>query len=94
MAHVVQPEQVDEVATEILAVTKTLLAGIEEADVVARRMQSVWAGEAADAHLDRHEEWRADADLLLDALRELHKVLSGASANYSGAAAANTTMWG
>ncbi len=94
MGHMVRPDQLDEVASAIVGITKELVDALEEADVVARRMQSVWAGDAANAHLDRHEVWRDDADLIARALHDLHHVLSSAHANYVAAVAANTAMWG
>ncbi len=79
---------------DIGRVAVELIDALDDADAAADRIRAAWDGEAATAHADVDEEWRADARRMVAACEELRQVLQAAHGNYAAAASANRTMWG
>ena len=84
----------EQLQDDIRRVSDQLIAALDDADAAADRIRAAWNGEAAIAHADVDEEWRADARRMVVACEELRQVLQAAHGNYAAAASANRAMWG
>jgi WXG100 family type VII secretion target len=65
----------------------------DEVDVRVQALNATWTGEAAAAQASAHDQWRAGAAQVHEALAVLRTIATGAHANYAAAAAANRRMW-
>jgi WXG100 family type VII secretion target len=65
----------------------------DEADARIRQLHARWTGSAAQAQESAHEQWRAGAGRLQEALAALHAAARTAQENYAAAVFANRRMW-
>ncbi|MFC7492698.1 MULTISPECIES: WXG100 family type VII secretion target [unclassified Nocardioides] len=58
-----------------------------------RTLHETWAGLAARAHVEAHEEWTTGMVAMRQAMADLRAAARAAHGNYSAAAEANRSMW-
>ncbi len=62
-------------------------------DRLVNELHVTWAGEAASAHQLEHDEWRAAAQQMREAVTELTDAAQKAHTNYTEVIDINTAMW-
>jgi WXG100 family type VII secretion target len=67
---------------------------LEQADARVNRLHANWSGAAAAAHRAAHDEWKHGAEEMRAALAVMRRIAKTTHANYTGAASANSSMWG
>jgi WXG100 family type VII secretion target len=71
----------------------SLAQACADADAGVRELRGSWTGSAAVRQAAAHEQWRAGAAEVRDALTELRTAAALAAENYGAAVAANRRMW-
>jgi WXG100 family type VII secretion target len=66
---------------------------LAELDDLVARLHGTWTGEAAAAQQAAHDEWKAGATEMHQALVEMRDAARRAHGNYTSAAEANRAMW-
>jgi uncharacterized protein YukE len=77
----------------VRAVQALLGQARDDVDARIRQVQAGWDGAAAAAQVLAHQQWRAGAAHVQEALAALHAIARTAQANYSAAIQANRAIW-
>jgi WXG100 family type VII secretion target len=70
-----------------------LESALEQADRQVNQVHGTWTGQAAQAHLAAHDEWKRGAVDMRDGLATMRSIASTAHGNYTDAATVNAQMW-
>lgn len=66
---------------------------VAEIDALVTNLHETWSGQAAAAHAEAHRHWSHGEAMMREALAQLKTAGMTAHHNYTGAMAANRTMW-
>lgn len=66
---------------------------VGEIDSLVSHLHATWSGQAAAAHVEAHQHWSRGEAMMREALAQLKTAGTTAHRNYTGAMAANMTMW-
>jgi WXG100 family type VII secretion target len=89
----VDVERLTEFVERLRHTQAQLIRAEDDVDARIRQLHPGWAGAAAQAQECAHEQWRAGAARLQDALAALHAAARTAHGNYAAAVLANRRMW-
>jgi len=62
-------------------------------DRLVTQLHMTWTGDAASAHQGAHDEWKAAAEQMREAVTELTDAAQKAHQNYTEVIDTNTAMW-
>jgi WXG100 family type VII secretion target len=66
---------------------------VGEINSLVANLHQTWSGEAAAAHAEAHRHWSHGEKTMREALEQLKTAGTTAHHNYTGAMAANLSMW-
>jgi WXG100 family type VII secretion target len=66
---------------------------VAEVNSLVAQLHQTWLGQAAAAHAEAHRHWSHGEATMRDALSHLKAVGAVAQQNYTGAMAANMSLW-
>ncbi|MGA7467090.1 MAG: WXG100 family type VII secretion target [Mycobacterium sp.] len=66
---------------------------VAEVNSLVTQLHGTWSGHAATAHAEAHRHWAHGEAAMREALAHLQTAGSTAYKNYTGAMAANMSMW-
>jgi WXG100 family type VII secretion target len=66
---------------------------VGEVNALVAQLHQTWSGQAAAAHAEAHRCWSHGEATMREALRHLKTVGTVAQHNYTGAMAANMSLW-
>lgn len=89
----IDTDELDAVIADLEACERRLETLTDDVEEEARELQSVWEGLAAQAQHEAQQEWTEGMRAMRAALADLRAAARLAHGNYSGAAAANLSMW-
>lgn len=92
MRYRVELEELVAFVDKLAAFEKRAEALATHIDRQVAELHASWSGEAADAHRARHEEWKAAADRMQQAVVELRQAAHTAHRNYCEAVELNLAM--
>lgn len=93
MRYGVDTSELQDVIAQLAAFEARLEQRIADADRTVATLHATWTGRAAAEHRAAHARWTAAQAQMQDALARLRAIAATAHGNYSGAVAANTSMW-
>lgn len=89
----IDPDELDEIIIDLEKCETALELLTVDLAKQLKTLQETWAGLAARAQEEAHEEWTAGMVAMRTALADLRAAARLAHGNYTGAAQANLTMW-
>ncbi|MBA3782815.1 MAG: WXG100 family type VII secretion target [Nocardioides sp.] len=90
----IDADELDAVIADVEQTEAELQTLTHDLERQIKALQSVWEGLAADAQLAAQHEWETGMLAMRQAMAELRAAARAAHGNYTGAANANTEMWG
>jgi WXG100 family type VII secretion target len=89
----VDPEALADAVARMSAFEQHVESMLAEVDTLVANLHAEWSGEAAAAHTEAHRRWTEGAKTMREALGRLRNAGDRAHHNYTGAIAANASMW-
>jgi WXG100 family type VII secretion target len=66
---------------------------VAEVNSLVTQLHQTWSGDAAAAHAEAHRRWSHGETLMREAMAHLKTIGAVAHHNYTGAVAANMSLW-
>ena len=86
-------EELADVAAAMQSFQKSFERRLDDLEKLVSDLHLTWAGQAAAAHLQAHEQWTTGAKEMHHGISEMHKAATTAHDNYHTSATSNADMW-